>query len=155
LLLIVATAWEAGWLNRFRKGAGSAAAGLLIVLLAAGCGAPQPRALDLNADLCAFCKMNVSDPRFAAQLVTAKGRTYMFDDIRCLRDYLADQSNAGHMAYVSDFCAPGQWVSAEAAILLESPAFQSPMGGNTAAFALRDSASVYQARHSATPATWP
>ncbi len=155
LLLIVATAYEAGWLNRFRKGAGSAAAGVLIVMTAASCGAPQPKALDLNTDLCAFCKMNVSDPRFAAQLVTAKGRTYMFDDIRCLRDYLAEQSNAGDMAYVSDFCAPGQWVLAGDAILLESPAFQSPMGGNTAAFAVSDSASVYETRHSATRVSWP
>ena len=155
LLLIVATAHEAGWLNRFRKRAGSAAAGLILVLVAAGCGTPQPKALDLNADLCTFCKMNVADPRFAAQLVTTKGRTYMFDDIRCLRDHLTEQSNDGDMAYVSDFCAPGTWVLAEEAILLESPAFQSPMGGNVAAFASSDSAAVYQARHSATRVSWP
>jgi len=33
---------------------------------------------------CAFCAMHVGDPRFAAQLSTAAGDTYFYDDPGCL-----------------------------------------------------------------------
>jgi len=155
VLLLMVTGLEAGWWRRL--GFGRKAIPLLllgIMWLLAACGSPEPRALVLHQDLCAFCQMNVSDPRFASQLVTAKGRKYLFDDLRCMRDYMAEHPGEGDHPYVADFCSPGSWIPLATATLLESPDFRSPMGGNMAAFMEPDSVAVYASRFTARQVTW-
>lgn len=59
--------------------------------------------------------MTVSDPRFAAELVTVKGRIYTFDSIECLASYyLANQSTARSL-WVTDATTPGILIPAESA----------------------------------------
>lgn len=155
LLLLTAVVYEGGWLRRF--GIGRTAAGLLILgipFVIPACGQPQPRPLALHEDMCAFCKMNIADARFAAQLVTAKGRKYVYDDLSCLRDYLGEQPEVDAAPYVADFSDPGRWIPVGEAVLLESESFQSPMGGNTAAFARADSAALYEQRFEAKRIAW-
>jgi hypothetical protein len=56
---------------------------------------------------CGHCRMVVSDPRFAAQLLTPTGERTFFDDVGCLVEHL-DRAPARHA-----------WVSAGAGVWLE------------------------------------
>lgn len=89
-------------------------------------------------DQCAFCKMGISDPRFASELITLKGKLYKFDDAHCMISFTASpdwDKNSVKNYYLSNFSQPDQWLIAENALLLKSEELKSPMGGNLAAFA--------------------
>ena len=55
---------------------------------------------------CGHCRMVVSDPRFAAQLVTPSGERAFFDDVGCLVEHLDD--GAAKHAWVSS--GSGVWL---------------------------------------------
>ncbi|GAA4383822.1 nitrous oxide reductase accessory protein NosL [Hymenobacter koreensis] len=115
---------------------------LLFLLLTAvlGLGSCQsgPRAVRLGQDECAHCRMTVVKAEFAAQLVTGKGRQYVFDDLLCLASFLRENPEVAGPApqlLVADFSEPATWLPVEQAQLLRSTAFRSPMNGQLAAFA--------------------
>lgn len=156
-LLLFASLRERGVFSRWMKKKPL----VMIVLLACGawittsCTQPGPKPIRLNQDLCAFCKMTVTSAPFAAQLITPKGRQYVFDDLECMARYLHDNTSAkGSEMYVADFCSPAHFLSVRDAMLIHSDSLRSPMRGNMAAFANTDSARVYQARLNATPVQW-
>jgi copper chaperone NosL len=81
--------------------------------------------------------MSIVDDRYASELITEKGRTYKFDDVLCMKQYLAEQKIAGAtMLFVEDYlkqsAAP---LNASQAVYLKHEMFTSPMNGNYAAFA--------------------
>jgi hypothetical protein len=47
-----------------------------------------------NKQPCAHCHMLLSDPQYAAQLVTKDGERLYFDDVGCLASYLASGARA-------------------------------------------------------------
>ena len=109
---------------------------LLAVVLSA-CSTPKPATLVVGGDTCSFCGMVVSDPRFAAQVVTKTGKTFMFDAIECFVGFLAEEGVTAaqiHSTWVADFDEPGQWLKAEEAYYLQSSQLHSPMGVNLLAF---------------------
>ena len=80
-----------------------------------GCGvrAPEPVAIDTRNDACAWCRMSVSDPAFAAQLLAPGEEPRLFDDVGCLRDYLNEEKTLprGAVAFVADH-RTREWVPA-------------------------------------------
>lgn len=109
----------------------------LVVALAAACrgGPPPPAQLDPRNDHCANCRMAVSAPRFAAQLVAPGEEPRFFDDLGCLRDWLRSHSSAlprGAMTYVVDH-RTGAWVRAAAALYARVPGLATPMGSELVA----------------------
>lgn len=111
---------------------------ILAALLLWGCG-DQPRSIHTDTDTCDHCHMGVMDERFAAQLVTDRGRSYVFDSVECMAEFLnqgetvsADEVRA---LWVMDFSEPGSWVRAEEASFLHSDGIRSPMGMNLSAYA--------------------
>lgn len=100
-----------------------------------GCTPSGPEAIELHKDMCAFCKMRISDGHFGSELITEKGRIYKFDDLYCMREYIKENpdSKMGGL-FVHHYPIENQLVSVESVFLVKSPAFRSPMGGNTAAF---------------------
>ena len=101
-----------------------------------GCGGPpQPVTLDARNDTCAWCRMGVSDPRLAAQLVAALEEPKLFDDVGCLRDYLASGAPLppDAVAYVADHRTRA-WVLAASAVYAQDPALSTPMGSGIAAW---------------------
>jgi copper chaperone NosL len=141
------------WLKRKQV---SAAAMLFLGLFTfAACGTPGPRAIKLNQDACAFCKMTITELPFATQLTTIKGRQYIFDDLTCMVSYKKENTavEVEHF-YVADFCNPSTFVDIDQAMLLQSDSLRSPMGGNMAAFAVRDSAMLYKTRYNASEVSW-
>jgi copper chaperone NosL len=121
---------------------------LLVPLLAGGCG-DGPRAIQVGAEECAHCRMLVSENRFAAQLVTDRGRSHVFDSIECMAEFLDDavevpEDRVGSL-WVTDFSEPGQWLDVGDARFLRSEELRSPMGLNLSAHATEAEAREHQA----------
>jgi copper chaperone NosL len=132
--------WDLRGLSKSRRMQG-VFAGLLMssfCLALPGCrSGPEP--IQYGSDMCSFCKMGFTDKRFGGEVCTSKGRVYKFDDVHCLLSSLKTGVPArGDVAgiYLVEFSG-GDWVKAEDAVLLRSPALHSPMGGDIAAFADR------------------
>ena len=97
-------------------------------LLLGACAAPGPRPIAYDRDVCAFCSMTVSDPRYGAELITAKGKVQTFDSIECLASYYLANRATTRSLWVTD---AGRLVPAERARFRRAPADaegNSPMG---------------------------
>jgi len=117
-----------------------AAAPLALVLgPLVGCRAEGPRAIRLGEEECSHCRMRISDERFAAQLASDRGRSWAFDSIECLVEWIGEESElprdriAGW--WVTDFENPGSWLDAARATYLRSDGLRSPMGLGLSAWA--------------------
>ena len=126
--------------------------GLMVI---AACSLPGPRPIVVNKDICAYCKMTINNEQFCSQLVTQKGRIYVFDDLMCMISYKRenDQIAYDHF-YIADFSNPSVFIDLEKAILIQSDSLRSPMGGNMSAFAIKDSAQVYKSIFGANDVAW-
>ena len=117
---------------------------LLIISLSLTLGScsTDPQPIRIGKDNCDFCKMNISDNRFGAEVVSKKGKVYKFDDTHCLVAFLqsnkVDQAEVGEI-YFTDFIPPHLLTNVKQAFFLQSPSLKSPMNGNIAAFSNEDS----------------
>lgn len=92
----------------------------------------EPRALRLGVDTCTHCHMVVSDAQYAAQLVTSKGKTLIFDSLDCIRAYTSRSGEEGEI-WIADFFSKG-WVKAKEMHFVRSRLVKGPMGGDIVAF---------------------
>ena len=110
---------------------------LVAALLAMACAAQPapPQAIDTRSDQCSSCRMVISDLSFAAQVVAPGEEPRFFDDLGCLRDYLAANALPGKSSvYVADH-RTHSWIETSRAFFTRLPAAQSPMGSHFAAYA--------------------
>lgn len=99
-----------------------------------GCSS-GPREIQYGSDVCAHCNMTLTDPRFAAELVTKKGKIQVFDSIECLAAFVTRDSTPSGQSYLSNFNQPGTLIKmADAVIVRSENKIRSPMGMNLAAF---------------------
>jgi copper chaperone NosL len=113
-----------------------ASAIVLFALVLAGCR-PAPRPVVEGRDACAHCRMTITDARFAAELVTRKGKVHVFDSIECLATHVAEQAvplEEVHSAWVTDFAESDTFLRAAEARYVRAESVRSPMGMNLAAF---------------------
>ena len=110
---------------------------LMAMVVVEGCNPAPPYPIHFGGVECAYCHMVVSDPRFAAELVTKKGRVYYFDSIECLASFVAEsqvpQADV-HSMWVSDFQHPEHLIPAPSAFYLKASRLHSPMRRNFIAF---------------------
>lgn len=114
-----------------------AVAAALAGLLSLTACTPEPRPLAHGHDQCAYCKMTASDERYGAELVTKKGKVYVFDSIECLASHQLEgrvAADAVHSLWVVDFENPPNLISIDEAFFLHSRDLRSPMGMNLTAF---------------------
>ena len=108
----------------------------LLALITASCqeGAIEPVAI-APEDMCAYCKMAISEKRYAAQFVDRDGQPFKFDDIGCMIKFANEKMDRDKIAayFVIDF-DERQWVKAEGAYYVSSGELKTPMDGQTAAF---------------------
>lgn len=124
----------------------------VVALLAAGCGSGEVRPVDIYPeDLCAACRMAISDERFAAELIAPDGEAYKFDDLGCLWKFRKGEGGAHPAAiFVKDF-ETKEWVPyARATIVTGDVA--TPMASGMVAFADTGRARAFAARHPAVAA---
>lgn len=106
------------------------------LLMACSAERPAPATLDPRADQCAWCRMAVSSPAFAAQLVAPGEEPRFFDDLGCLVTYLKQPQPPPPqaVAYVADHRS-GEWVVAARATYTRVDALSTPMGSHLIAHA--------------------
>lgn len=97
--------------------------------------------------MCSFCKMAISEKRYAAEIVDREGNLFKFDDIGCMLRFARDHNLEGKAAayFVVDF-EQRNWLEGEQAYYVKSEAIHSPMAGGLAAFGDRAKAEEYAAK---------
>ena len=115
---------------------------LVLVLAACARGPADPARPDTKHDACAWCRMAVSDLRFAAQLVAPGEEPRFFDDVGCLAAFLraGGAPASGQIAWVADHRTK-DWVRASSAVYAKVPGLLTPMNsflGAHASAASRD-----------------
>lgn len=108
--------------------------GILVFL--ASCSA-DPRPIVYGQDGCHHCKMTLMDPKFGAELVTEKGKVFIFDDVNCMLQYMDSEDGRSQMykhVLVTDYLNPGVLLDANFAFFLKSEEFKTPMASNIVAF---------------------
>ncbi len=88
-----------------------------------------------KGEACDNCRMKIQELGYTAELVTAKGKVYKFDDVSCMNMYV--NSNADQVekakSYVADY-PTGKLIEFEKATFIKGGSIQSPMGGNMQAY---------------------
>ena len=109
---------------------------LALALAACSGGPAQPAALDTRNDACAHCRMAASDARFASQVAAPGEEPRFFDDIGCLRDWLAKGPPLprGAVAFVADHRTRA-WVRAARAVYTQRESLATPMSSHLVAHA--------------------
>jgi copper chaperone NosL len=109
---------------------------IIFVLVASACN-QEPESINYGNENCSFCKMTIMDQRFSAECISKKGKTFKFDDIHCMVEFIRNGGvwkNEIAKIYLSDFSNKGKWIESKNAYILHSEDLKSPMGGNFAAF---------------------
>jgi copper chaperone NosL len=118
------------------------AAALSAFAVLAACGPAKPDPIGYDADQCAYCRMQISDPRFGAEVVTRHGRSVKFDSIECMHAFYVQAVAANDVGtvWVSDFRHPGTLIDATHATFVDLGPGRAPMGRGWAAVASADDA---------------
>lgn len=126
----------------------------LVFFLMQSCSS-GPRPVKAGTDACTFCKMTVTDDRFAAELVTSTGKIFVFDDLNCLKGYQKEHTGKNEQGtiYVVNY-ADHQMIPAAQAFYVKSEQLHSPMGSNTVACRNSSEASALQQSKSGTILHW-
>ena len=117
---------------------------LFAVILFSGCKV-EPRPINYGHDNCEFCKMTLMDPLFGGQLVSDKGRIFIFDDINCMVQFMDSEDGQRHTwahKKIADYSTPEQLITADFAYFIKTDEVRSPMASKIIALpnadAMRD-----------------
>lgn len=120
-----------------RAGTFTAALSIIIGLMITACGGAEPAGppeLRLGLDECSYCRMIISEPRFAAAGRRDDGEEARFDDLGCLLHFRAERGATRWTFWLQD-ATGGGWLAAEEAWIAHDPATITPMGHGNLAFA--------------------
>ncbi len=108
----------------------------LIMVISWSCSV-EPQPINYGSDACEFCKMTIVENRWAAEIVTDKGKAYKYDAIECMMNYMNRNdinTNTLALLLVDDYTQPGILIDATKASYIKSEAIPSPMGAFLSAF---------------------
>jgi copper chaperone NosL len=88
-------------------------AALVALSMACQSASDAPKDPVWGKQACSSCAMLVSDPHFAAQVLTPAGDHMYFDDVGCMASFLARRKSTADRAWVRD--PSGNWVTSELA----------------------------------------
>ena len=155
VLLFIIVVKETNLLKKFKKQNIQPALFLLLSITIFSCANDKPVPIKLNADNCDFCGMSIADGKFAAEVITEKGRDYKFDDILCMINYTKENAHTKIGSYyVNDFAQDNVLIPANSAFFLSGGAIQSPMHGGIIAFSNEVDAKEMATKLNAEPITW-
>lgn len=109
---------------------------LLTMFTLASCGS-EPEPINYGHDECEFCRMQITDNKYGAELVTDKGKIYKFDSIECMIEFSLVKNTLGdtnNKLLITDINNPGNFVDARNSVYVMNDKFRSPMGLNVTAF---------------------
>ncbi len=125
-------------------------------LLVSACSPSGPRALAIGEDVCAYCRMQISDARFGGEAITRKGKIQTFDSVECLASwYLSiDDTTTVRTLLVSDYRRPGVLVPVATARFVRGRPGTTPMGQGWIATASDEAAAGLLATAGDTVLAW-
>ena len=126
------------------------------LLLLIGCTV-EPRPINFGHDDCELCKMKLMDERFGAQLVTDKGRIYMFDDVNCMVMFMdSDEGKRHQYAYelVVDYSNPGELLDVHYTYFLKTDKVRTPMNSSVISLPDEKTANDYRAEFNGIRQVW-
>lgn len=149
---------NSAWCLRARALSGRVLEALVLsaVIVSGACGrtevAPEP--LGAGEHACDFCRMTVSQPQFASQLLVPGELPRFFDDLGCLHGYLTGTTPGadGGVVFVTDH-RTRDWVRAETAVFTRVSSLSTPMGSHLVAHATPASRDSDPLLTGGTPAT--
>lgn len=130
---------------------------LILALISFSSCAFGPKPIKFGRDNCYHCKMKISDNRFGAELVTQKGKIYLFDDMACL--FAFAKSNGIDKktikdVYLTDFAGTHALINAKQAFIVSSETIKGPMNGKLVAFSTAQLAQEFIKSKSGTLQNW-
>lgn len=109
---------------------------LFVWLHFVGCRETEIRPAEITShDMCSYCRMAISESRYAAQFVQDDGESVKFDDIGCMLQFLKSKRNrpgTKHF-FVMDYKSR-VWMGAEQSYFVRSEEFETPMSYGIVAF---------------------
>lgn len=132
---------------------------ILIIGLSCGlsaCSAPDtPEPIKVNEEVCVHCKMTITDLKFATELVTDKGKYYVFDDILCMQEFVAENKSMKiAKLYVPNCLDKMELLELKKAFFIRGGDIKSPMNGNILAFKTAKEAKLYAEDLNAEVVSW-
>ena len=130
--------------------------GMLLVAVLMACAPRGPQPVAYGTENCDYCRMTISEPRFAAQVVTSTGKARKFDSIECLVSYYLESRSTGVVksVWVTDYRKPGSFIAAEDAVYLRGGHAHSPMGLGLMAFSKSENAAALAKEFGGAPLRW-
>ena len=122
---------------------------LWAAVLLAACSSEAVKPVELEAsDMCSFCRMAISERRFAAEIIDQDDNALKFDDIGCMLHY---QQAAGDKlkpaaVFVTDVDAR-QWLPAADAFFVRTASVKTPMGSGIVAYSDPEKAGSFAVRY--------
>lgn len=127
--------------------------GLVLAAFVGGCGADAPRDVVVGQDQCDYCRMEITDPKFATQVILTTGKIVVFDAVDCLAGYVrGNPAERIKSVWVTE-ATGGTFVRAEEAGFLLDGTLRGPMG-RVVAFASPAAATAAVATYGGTPVSW-
>ncbi|MBP5998895.1 MAG: nitrous oxide reductase accessory protein NosL [Sediminibacterium sp.] len=129
----------------------------LLVLISFSACETGPRPINMTRDNCAHCKMNITDNRFGAELVTKKGKMFIFDDAVCMIAFIKSKEvkkNDIKNHYLVDYTGTHQLINADDAFIVKSETIKGPMNGHLVAFAKEDDMKHFLEKNTGTLHKW-
>lgn len=100
-----------------------------------GCGPSEIKPVDIYPeDMCSQCRMAISEPVFASEIITTDGDVFKFDDLGCLEKF---QEKSGELKIAATFVKDYEtknWLLYEHSTIVQT-SLQTPMGSGKVAFA--------------------
>jgi len=129
---------------------------VLIFTFFTGCSAKK-KPIRYGTDACDHCKMIIMDPKFGAEIITMKGKIFLFDDINCMITFInksVSPQNEVAEAFVIDYNNQRELIDARSAFYVKSDLIKSPMASGIAAFSTRDERYNQQQKWQGQELTW-
>ena len=130
-------------------------AALMLCTLSSCSVTPSP--IVAGKDNCNFCKMTITQPGYAGEILTKKGKAFKFDDMHCMQAfYKAGTVKAEDIkdVFVADFGSPEKLLNVQEAKLLHSAEIHGPMNGNIIGCAKGAEAESLTEKFKATEVSW-
>lgn len=108
---------------------------MCLALAMAGCGGRSPQPVEIEAtDVCAQCKMAISERRYAAEMADTDGNVIKFDNIDCMVRYVSghELKDKAIAWFVVDNDGE-KWLDARQAFFVKSASIPGPMGSGVLA----------------------
>ncbi|GAB4447541.1 MAG: hypothetical protein OHK0036_01910 [Bacteroidia bacterium] len=118
---------------------------------------PQPEPINYETDICAYCKMSISDTQFGAELVTKKGKVYKFDSIECLINFMSEEKDVASQKkflLTVDYSSPTKLINVEESFYVQTDSISSPMGANILSFEQKSEAEKIVSKYNGKLMRW-